>query len=72
MNQKELYSSLSEDVKSKIKACKTEEEMMKVLSEADVELDPELLESVSGGVYPECKKDWDECEHGCFSHCTCN
>ena len=30
MNRKEFYNTLSEDVKTKIKACKTEEEMMKV------------------------------------------
>ena len=72
MNRREFYNTLSEDVKTKIKACQTEEEMMRVLAEEKIELDPELLESVSGGVYPECKTDWDECEHGCFKRCGCN
>ena len=81
MNRKEFYNTLSEDVKAKIKACKTEEEMMRVLAEEKIELDSELLESVSGGV-----SDWDtekecransgscktDCEKGCPNHCTCN
>ena len=49
MNQKEFYNSLSEDVKAKLKNCKSEEEMMKVLDEEKVELDPELLDEISGG-----------------------
>ena len=40
MNQKEFYDSLSEDIKERLKACKTEEEMMKVLDEEKIELDP--------------------------------
>ena len=50
MNRKEFYNSLSEDVKAKIKACKSEEEMMSVLDAEKVELDPELLDEVSGGL----------------------
>ncbi len=50
MNRKEFYNGLSDDVKRKIKACKTEEEMMKVLSDEMIELDPDLLEKVSGGL----------------------
>ena len=49
MNRKEFYDTLSEDVKTKIKACKTEDEMMKVLAEEKIELDTALLGSVSGG-----------------------
>ena len=49
MNRKEFYNSLSEEMKVRIKACKSEEEMLKVLSEEKIELDPELLETVSGG-----------------------
>ena len=49
MNKKEFYNSLSEDVKAKLKACKTNEEMMKVLDEEKVALDPALLDEVSGG-----------------------
>ena len=72
MNRKEFYNTLSEDVKTKIKACQTEEEMMRVLEEEKIALDPELLESVSGG------KDERGCDKGncdkerCSSVCGCN
>ena len=66
MNRKEFYNSLSEDVKARLKACKTEEEMMKVLSEEKIELDLDLMEKVSGGRMPidahTCKCNWNaEC-----------
>ena len=61
MNRKEFYNTLSEDVKTKIKACKTEEEMMNVLAQEKIELDPELLDSVSGGHFG-----------GMCHHCGCN
>ena len=69
MNRKEFYSTLSEDAKNKIKACKTEEEMMRVLDEEKIALDPELLDSVSGGV-----SDKDNCERHCLNcdACSCN
>lgn len=54
MNQKEFYNSLSEDVKAKIKACKSEAEMMSVLDAEKIELDPELLDEVSGGKKVNC------------------
>ena len=31
MNRKEFYNTLSDEVKAKIKACKTEDEMLRVL-----------------------------------------
>ena len=49
MNRKEFYESLSEETKAKIRACKNEQEMLKVLAEEKIELDPELLDGVSGG-----------------------
>lgn len=49
MNRKEFYNSLSDEVKEKIKTCKSEEEMLAVLQEEQIELSPDLLESVSGG-----------------------
>ena len=67
MNRKEFYNTLSEDVKTKIKACKTEEEMMRVLAEEKIELDPELLDSISGGTDGD---QWDK--RLCETHCTCN
>ena len=45
MNRKEFYNRLSDDVKRKIKACKTEEEMIKVPGEK-IGLDPGLPEAV--------------------------
>lgn len=61
MNRKEFYESLSEETKAKIKACKSEQEMLKVLAEERIELDPDLLGSVSGGNdslgrFEECKE----------------
>ena len=49
MDLKEFYNSLSENAKEKLKACASEEEMLKVLEEENIELDPEVLEEVSGG-----------------------
>ena len=49
MNRRAFYESLSDEVKTKIKACRSEEEMLKVLEQEQVELDPELLEGVAGG-----------------------
>ena len=65
MNRKEFYNTLSEDVKTKIKACKTEEEMMRVLAEEKIELDPELLDSVSGGLVhkPDRGEGHERCQH---------
>ena len=51
MNRKEFYESLSADVKEKIKACKSEQEMLKVLEDEKIELSPDLLDSVAGGQY---------------------
>ena len=67
MNQKEFYNTLSEDVKAKIKACQSEEEMMQVLSQEKIELDPELLDSVSGGTDGD---QWDK--RLCEDRCGCN
>lgn len=63
MNRKEFYNTLSEGVKAKIKACQTEEEMLRVLEEEKIELDPELLEDVSGG-----KRDNGRI--GCTTNCA--
>ena len=49
MNHEEFYSSLSDDLKAKIKACTSQDEMMDALKAANIELDAALLEDVSGG-----------------------
>ena len=68
MNRKEFYNTLSEDVKEKIKACQTEEEMLRVLSEEKIELDPELLDSVSGGRSGKLGRSGKPCN----DHCSCD
>ncbi len=68
MNKKEFYESLSDEVKAKIKACKTEEEMLKVLQDEKIELDPELLDGVSGGNQFQtdgCLKEGLPCSSNC-------
>ena len=49
MDLKEFYNSQSEIVKARLKACKSVEEMMKVLDEEKIQVGPQVLESVSGG-----------------------
>lgn len=66
MNRREFYNSLSEETKQKIKACRTEAEMMKVLSDEMIELDPEQLDGVNGGcILMNCNFvcDKDESKH---------
>ena len=63
MNKQEFYASLSDEVKAKLKACKTEDEMKKVLEDADIELPDELLETISGGGHGPCHDKWEgKCE----------
>ena len=51
MSNNEMYNNLSEEVKKKLAACKTQEEIRKVLTEAGVELlGDELLDAVAGGI----------------------
>jgi hypothetical protein len=67
MNRKEFYNSLSDEVKEKIKACRSEEEMLKVLQEDRIELSPDLLEGVSGGNQNILLYDEDNRENKSFS-----
>lgn len=73
-NIKKFYDSLNEDVKGKLKACKSQNEMLKVLEDANITLDPELLKSVSGGGGVDCPENQcppdeygDLVWHGCRS-----
>ena len=68
MNRKEFYESLSEETKAKIRACKNEQEMLKVLAEEKIELDPELLDGVSGG---NDQLDPVGCEKKCEDYLSC-
>ena len=58
MNVDEFYNSQSEDVKARLRACKSEEEMLKVLEEENIELDPEVLEEVGGGHFHPGDRDF--------------
>ena len=50
MKKEELMNSLSEELKTRLAECKTQEEVQKVLVEAGVEpIDDEVLDEVSGG-----------------------
>ena len=44
-----FFDKLSDEIKGKLKSCKTEEELKSVLTEAGIELDQAVLEAVSGG-----------------------
>ena len=41
--------NLSDELKAKIKNCKTDEELKNLLEAENIELDPEMLGEVSGG-----------------------
>ena len=44
------YDSLDESIKEKLRNCKSDAEMQKIITEAGLqELSPEMLEGVSGG-----------------------
>ncbi len=49
MTNEELFEKLTEEQKEKYKACKSEEELQKLLEEEGIELDPEQLEKIAGG-----------------------
>ncbi len=46
----ELFRKLPEDVKEKLKSCKSEEEAMDILKENMIEVPPEELKKVAGGM----------------------
>ena len=49
---------LNEELKNKLKECKTEEEMEKILEAEGIELDPDQLEKVSGGGITMCRPNY--------------
>ena len=52
---KKQFDSLDTSVKEKLKNCKSEAEMQKVIAESGLqELSPEMLEGVTGGLCPFC------------------
>ena len=53
--KEELLKGLSEEQIAKIKACKNQEELLKVAKEEGIELTDEQLEAVSGGCFTDSK-----------------
>ena len=52
---KKIYDSLTDEQKEKIKACKTDEEVIKFAGEEGIELPDEILDNVAGGVVVDIK-----------------
>lgn len=52
--RKELLKGLSDEQVAKYRACKTQEEILKLAKEEGVELSEEQLEAVSGGACTDC------------------
>ena len=50
MGEKNLFENLSDEIKEKLRNCKSEEELTKVLADAGIELDKEMLKAVEGGL----------------------
>ncbi len=46
---KGFYDNLSDDLKEKVKACKTMEEVMELAAKEGIELPDEVVEDISGG-----------------------
>ena len=49
MRKINLLDELSDEIKEKLRACRTEEELNTVLTDANIELDPNVLDAISGG-----------------------
>ena len=54
---KEMYDSLSDDLKAKVKTCKTGEELVALAEKEGVELSDEQMDAISGGVQWSCSGD---------------
>ena len=51
---KEMYDSLSDDLKAKATSCKSAEELMNLAKTEGIELTDEQLDAISGGVNWSC------------------
>lgn len=62
---KNLYDGLNDDVKAKLQNAKNPDELMQILKDEDVELNPEQLGAVAGGAplatTDTCK--WHDCDN---------
>ena len=45
----DMYTNLTKEQKEKIKACKTQKELLRVMSEESIELTDDQMEAISGG-----------------------
>ena len=59
---KEILDGLSEEMRAKVGACETPQELIALAEEQGVELTNEQLRAVSGGV------DWERCGPGAPIH----
>ena len=50
---KEIFDSLTDEQKEKIKACKTPEEVVDLIQNEGFELPDDALDLISGGIYPD-------------------
>jgi len=55
------FSSLSDELKAELKICRTEEELKNVLTRENIELDPGMLEAISGGQCPIFRQEETNC-----------
>ena len=54
---KDIYEKLNDEQKKKVDACKSEDELMELFSEWDMELPDDLVEAVGGGIYTRPEAD---------------
>jgi len=59
--------NLTEEQKAKIKSCKTSGEILDLAKAEGVELTPDQLDAVAGGM---CGSFWDTVNSGCDYHCS--
>ena len=76
--KQELLKGLTKEQIAKVKACKNQEEMLKLAKEEGIELTDEQLEAISGGgactsiarTCPECGEFFDYDSYGNRWHCN--
>ena len=66
MNKEELLKGLTKEQIDKVKACKSQEELLKLAKSEDIDLTDDQLEAISGG-FSLCYPNVDSlyCPNGC-------
>ena len=54
---KEMFDGLPDDLKAKVKECRTAEELVSLAKSEGIELTDEQLDAISGGVQWSCSGD---------------